>query len=129
MSEKPTTGMFCWNELMTRDTEGAAKFYSELIGWKPTPGAMPGLDYTLMKVGDKDAGGMMAMPAEVSDQVPAHWMSYVTVEDVDAAAAKVAGLGGTLLVNPQDIPGVGRFCVVQDPGGATLSLITFPRGE
>lgn len=124
--EKPAVGMFCWNELMTRDTEGAGKFYSELLGWKPTAGAMPGMDYTLMKVGDKDAGGMMAMPAEVPEHVPSHWMSYITVEDVDALAKKTTELGGQLLTGPQDIPEVGRFCVIQDPTGATVGLITFP---
>lgn len=124
--EKPATGMFCWNELMTRDTESAGKFYSELLGWKPTAGAMPGMNYTLMKVGDKDAGGMMAMPAEVPEQVPSHWMSYITVEDVDALAKKTTKLGGQLLTGPQDIPEVGRFCIIQDPTGATVGLITFP---
>ncbi|MDH3890092.1 MAG: VOC family protein [candidate division Zixibacteria bacterium] len=130
MSEgKPTAGMFCWNELMTRDTEGASKFYSELLGWSPTDSGMPGMKYTLMKVGDKDAGGMMTMPPEVPEQVPAHWMSYVTVDDVDAAAAKAPELGGQVMHGPADIPGVGRFCVVQDPGGATFGMITFPKGE
>ena len=126
MAEKPTHGMFCWNELMTRDTAAAGKFYAELIGWTPTDSGMPGMDYSMMKVGDKDAGGMMAMPAEMPAEVPSHWTAYVTVDDVDAAAGKVESLGGKLLVPPQDIPTVGRFCVVQDPTGAALGLITFP---
>ena len=53
--------------------------------------------------------------------VPAHWMSYFTVDDVDAAAAKVKELGGNVCVPPTDIP-VGRFAVVSDPAGATFSL-------
>ena len=126
MSEKPVQGTFCWNELMTRDTAAAGKFYADLIGWKPTDSGMPGMDYSMMKIGDRDAGGMMKMPAEMPAEVPSHWMAYVTVDDVDAAAAKVDGLGGVLLVPPQDIPNIGRFCVVQDPTGAALGLITFP---
>lgn len=126
MAEKPAHGTFCWNELMTRDTAAATKFYSALIGWNPADSGMPGMNYTFMKAGETNAGGLMAMPAEIPAEVPSHWMSYVTVDDVDATAGKVEGLGGKLLVPPQDIPGVGRFCVVEDPTGAALGLITFP---
>ncbi len=120
--EKPAVGTFCWNELMTRDIEAAKKFYSELIGWNPTDAGMPGMDYTLLKIGDKDAAGMMAMPDEVPKEVPSHWMAYITVDDVDAAAKKTTELGGTVIHGPQDIPTVGRFCIIQDPTGATVSL-------
>lgn len=124
--EKPESGKFCWNELMTRDTEGSAKFYSALLGWTPTDSGMAGYSYTLWKQGETDVGGMMEMPKDVPAAVPPHWMSYVAVDDVDAVAAQVNDLGGTLLVPPQDIPDVGRFCILQDPSGATLGLITFP---
>ncbi len=121
--EKSAHGTFCWNELVTRDVAAAEKFYSELIGWKIVDASMTGMQYSLLKAGDKDAGGMMAMPAEVPAEVPSHWMSYITVDDVDAAAEKTKALGGTVLHGPEDIPTVGRFCVIQDPTGATVSLI------
>ena len=121
----PAQGMFCWNELMTRDPKAAGTFYSELLGWKPTDSGMPGMDYTLMKNGGKDAGGMMQMPAEIPAQVPSHWMAYIAVDDVDACAARVTKLGGQILHGPQDVPGVGRFVCIQDPTGAVVSLMTF----
>lgn len=122
--QKPTHGTFCWNELMTRDTDGAGKFYSALLGWKPEASPMPGMEYTLMKSGDKEQGGMMAMPADVPKEVPAHWLAYVAVDDVDALITKTKELGGQVLHGPMDIPEVGRFCVIQDPTGAVLGLIT-----
>ncbi len=122
--EKPTHGTFCWNELMTRDPEAAEKFYSELVGWQAADSGMPGMKYSMLKAGDQTAGGMMAMPDEVPAEVPSHWMAYITVDDVDAAIAKVADLGGTVLHGPMDIPTVGRFCTIQDPTGAVVSLIT-----
>lgn len=124
--EKPESGKFCWNELMTRDVEGSKNFYSALLGWKPADMPNAGITYTLWKQGEADAGGMMEMPKDVPAQVPPHWMAYVAVDDVDATAGKVNDLGGTLLMPPQDIPNVGRFCIMQDPSGATLGLITFP---
>ena len=124
-NEKPANGMFCWNELVTRDVAGAEKFYTELLGWKAVDSGMPGMKYTMFKAGGKDAGGLMEMPSEVPKEVPSHWMAYITVDDVDALAKKTTELGGNVLHGPQDIPGVGRFCVIQDPTGAVVSLMAF----
>ncbi len=125
MSEVKTIhGTFCWNELITRDMAGASKFYTELLGWKAVDSGMPGMDYTMLKAGDKDAGGMMTMPPDVPGEVPAHWMAYIAVDDVDAAAKKAAELGGEVFHGPEDIPNVGRFCIIKDPTGAVVSLIT-----
>ena len=52
-------------------------------------------------------------------------MTYVTVDDVDATAKNAQQLGGKVLMGPQDIPTVGRFCVIQDPQGAVISAIKY----
>ncbi|MEJ2703676.1 MAG: VOC family protein [Sedimentisphaerales bacterium] len=64
------------------------------------------------------------MPPECKGMPPT-WGVYVTVDDVDAPAARVEQLGGKLLQPPADIPNVGRFCVIQDPQGAALCAITY----
>lgn len=117
-------GAFSWNELMTNDVQGAKAFYGELLGWTLqdyTPGDM---DYTVIKAGDNDVGGMMTIPDQAKGMPPA-WGAYVTVDDVDATAARVEQLGGKVLVPATNIPEVGRFVVIQDPQGATLALITY----
>jgi predicted enzyme related to lactoylglutathione lyase len=58
-------------------------------------------------------------------QGPPHWGVYITVDDVDATAAKAQQLGATTIVPPTDIPNVGRFCTFQDPQGAVISAITY----
>ncbi len=120
------SGFFSWNELMTTNVEGARAFYTGLLGWTAEDKPMPemGMTYTLFKVGDTPVGGLMPMPAEAPDMPPV-WGSYVTVDDVDAAAKKARELGGSVYKEPTDIPGVGRFCVVGDPQGAFLGLIKF----
>jgi hypothetical protein len=55
---------------------------------------------------------------------PPHWLSYIQVEDVDAAVTQVESLGGKTHVPGTDIPTVGRFAVVADPQGAVFSLFT-----
>jgi uncharacterized protein len=67
-----------------------------------------------------------SMPPQAQG-MPQHWMCYVTVNDVDAVAKNAQELGGKILMGPQDIPTVGRFCVIQDPQGAVISAITYAK--
>jgi len=117
-------GRFCWNELITHDVAAAKQFYSEMFGWQMEDAECGGIDYTTLKVNDDEIGGIMKTPAEAGE-MPPMWGGYVTVEDVDVSAAKATKMGGSICVSPQDVPDVGRFCVIKDPQGAMLSLFSF----
>jgi predicted enzyme related to lactoylglutathione lyase len=112
-------GDFCWEELHTSDPEAAARFYADVFGWsiESTPMEFP---YWIAKNGDQMVAGFMRQPPE-APQRPA-WLSYVAVADVDASAAQAVSLGGIVLVPPSDIPEMGRFAVLADPGGASFAL-------
>jgi predicted enzyme related to lactoylglutathione lyase len=115
---------FCWYELMTTDTAAAGRFYSGVVGWDLEEGQGDMAFYTTFKTpGGVMIGGMMG----ISQDMAAHgmrpgWIGYVAVDDLDAATAKVAELGGTVHRPPSDIPGVGRFSVIADPFGAVVQL-------
>ncbi|OBQ46002.1 VOC family protein [Halodesulfovibrio spirochaetisodalis] len=119
-------GVFSFNELITSDLESAKKFYGELFGWefRETETIYGNLYLVAMK-GDKVVAGMMLREGNVPDDVPLIWDQYVTVDDVDASARKVLEIGGKVMLPPTDIEGVGRFCVVLDPQGVGLNLITY----
>ena len=119
-----THGAFSWNELMTTDPAAAKRFYSELFGWETEEMTMENMTYTVVKTGGEGVGGIMAIPPEASG-APPHWGAYVTVDDVDSAVRSAEKLGGKIMVAPRDIPGVGRFAVIQDPQGAVISMITY----
>lgn len=120
----PVHGQVCWTELASKDVETAKKFYSELFGWQLKESKVSDtMQYTEHSNNGIPQGGMFQMGAEFGE-APSHWMSYIAVDDVDTSAAKVTELGGNICVPPTDIPNVGRFCVINDPTGATLSLIT-----
>jgi predicted enzyme related to lactoylglutathione lyase len=121
----PANGAFCWNELATTDLESAQNFYKTLLGWeiKESSASGGGMVYNEIVVAGQHVGGLYKMGPEFG-QTPSHWMAYVAVDDVDAKARQVWELGGKVCVPPTDIPKVGRFCVVNDPTGATLALIT-----
>ena len=121
-------GAFSWFELMTSDVDGAKKFYANLFGWATEAMPMGDMNYTIVKVGEEGLGGIMATPPQAAGSPP-NWGVYVTVNDVDATARKAEELGGKILVPPTDIPNVGRFCVLQDPQGATISAITYTMND
>ena len=117
-------GALSWNEWMTTDVAAAQPFYGAWFGWETEEFLGAGMPYTLIKVDGNAVGGMMTLPPECTGRPPA-WGVYVTVADVDATARQVESLGGKLLRPPEDIPDIGRFCVLQDPQGATLCAITY----
>ena len=119
-------GMFSWCELMAKDIDAAKNFYSSLFGWKLEEMSMPGMTYTVVKCGDNGIGGMMQTP-KGAEQCPPMWTCYVTVDDVDLTAKTAQEMGAKIMVGPQDIPGVGRFCLIRDPQGAMINAITYKR--
>ncbi len=125
-------GKVVWRELMTKDFEGAKKFYGALFGWnwQEMPIGDTGMTYTIILAGETGVGGMMdASKLPNSEQIPSHWLAYVSVADVDAAAKKAQDLGGKLLAGPDDIPNVGRFAVVQDPQGGVIAPFHHIQGD
>jgi uncharacterized protein len=116
-------GTFSWVDLATSDAESAKSFYEALFGW--THEDMPtgnGTYSMFRKNGQYVAAAAELREQERSQGIPPHWNSYVTVEDVEAAAAKVGELGGNVLVEPFDVLEVGRMAVVSDPTGAVFQL-------
>ena len=120
---KPAQGTFLWNELAAKDPAKSGTFYTELLGWETTEVPMPDGTYTLFRSGGNDSGGMYQIMPE-HGPMPRAWVSYVAVDDVDAAAAKVKELGGLVLTEPFDVPNTGRICLITDPDAATIGLMT-----
>ncbi len=119
-------GTFYWNEFMATDPAAAEAFYTGVLGWSTDKMDMPqGGQYTVFKQGDQPVGGMMDIAnTQAPAGTPAHWFSYIAVDDVDASCAAVKGSGGQVLSDPFDVEGVGRIATVQDPNGGMIGLMT-----
>jgi predicted enzyme related to lactoylglutathione lyase len=82
--------------------------------------------YDMIGINEVPFGGINPLdPKESEAGVPSHWISYVGTPDVDATTKKVAELGGKVVMEPMDIPTVGRFSVVTDPTGAYFCPMTW----
>jgi predicted enzyme related to lactoylglutathione lyase len=58
--------------------------------------------------------------------VPPNWLPYVFVNDPAGLAARVAGLGGRVLLTPSPDLRKGSLAVVADPTGAVVALQKYP---
>jgi len=114
---KATVGKFVWRELTTTDMARAEAFYTELFGWRveQTPMA-DGKTYPLLVGPTGHFGGLMQL-----EGVPSNWLTYVEVENVDAATERAVALGAQVIVQPRDIVDVGRFSIILDPQGAAIA--------
>src|SRR5215475_2957109 len=120
-------GTFTWAELACREVDGAKAFYGAVLGWEGDthPFADGTSSYTEFQLpgGERPFAGMVQMNEMWPDDVPAHWMAYFAVADTDACADRAASLGGTVSVQPFDLPHVGRIAVLNDPQGAAFSVL------
>ncbi|HQR10374.1 MAG TPA: VOC family protein [Casimicrobiaceae bacterium] len=106
-------------ELNTSDVARAKTFYTQLFDWKLEDMQMSAGNYTMIGVGEGTGGGMMQHPVPGA---PSMWLSYVLVDDIEAATRKVRALGGTVLKDKTEVPGMGWFAVIADPTGAHLGI-------
>jgi uncharacterized protein len=136
-------GSLNFNNLNSRDPEGAKAFYGSVFGWETLPmtgGAQawrqPGYgDYLEartpgMRQGMADMGApagfedVVATLMPIADDAPAHWSVTFAVDDADTTAERAAELGGQVVVPPMDAPWV-RMTVISDPQGATFVASKF----
>ena len=120
-------GSISWSELLTRDTMAAGKFYSGLFGWTMKDISMQDMTYTLFSKGSTQAAGMMSIRKEWGP-MPSNWLTYFAVDDCDARADRAKRLGGKIGHPPTDVPGIGRFSVLQDPQGAFFAILQSSAG-
>jgi predicted enzyme related to lactoylglutathione lyase len=107
-------------ELSTQDVSKAKEFYRGLFDWKLEDQTMgDGSSYTMVRPGEGPGGGMMKHPMPGA---PSAWLPYVEVADVGRSTKKARELGGTIIRDKTDIPGMGAFSIVTDPTGATIGL-------
>jgi predicted enzyme related to lactoylglutathione lyase len=134
-------GAVNFNTLQTRDRAAAETFYRAVFGWGVLDLGGGGVMWSLPGYGDhleSFTPGMRENMAELDapkgfedvvaainvlgdDQpdTPAHWSVTFGVDEADATAARAKELGGTVLMEPTDVPWA-RMTVVADPAGATF---------
>jgi predicted enzyme related to lactoylglutathione lyase len=110
----PSAGEFCWESLSTSDSKAAIAFYTKVYGWQIKEFA-PGMPYF-------DANGKQVASFMEDKKIPTHWLSYVAVSKLGESRDRAKRLGAKILMEEIPVPGIGKFAVIQDTVGATISL-------
>jgi predicted enzyme related to lactoylglutathione lyase len=114
MSKHPITHI----ELSAVDPKTAGKFYGDLFGWKVEE--VPEMNYVMFENEEGHGGGFVSVGEQgfsAGDILP-----YVSVDDIDAALARVGELGGSTVVGKTEIPGMGWYAIFTDPTGNRVGL-------
>ncbi|MEU2287325.1 VOC family protein [Streptomyces sp. NPDC013178] len=119
-------GTPAWNELLTFESVGVAKFYETVFGYEQEAVVSADFDYVTLRVAGRPVAGIQGVGNTLPRDRGPHWMTYFEVADADEAVAEVVRLGG-YVVNPARDSVHGRVATVADPEGARFSLIQDPR--
>lgn len=112
---------FDWHELQTRDCARAVRFYEAMFGWT-TEDASAGSPRERHLCRREDAPIGAITISQAPPQVPAFWLPFLSVSDLDGVVARARTLGARVLREPAAVPGAGRLAVMVDPRGAICGL-------
>ena len=116
------TGKIGWIDITVADADGLRDFYANVVGLKPEGVSMGEYeDYNMTMPGSGEPVCGVCHARGGNADIPGGWLVYFVVEDVDTSAAACVEGGGKLVVEPRGLAG-GRFCVIEDPSGATAAL-------
>lgn len=117
-------GRIEWLDLTVHDARRLRDFYSAVVGWKAQDvdmGTYSDYNMNLPEGGDTIAGICHARGPNA--KLPPQWLVYVRVASVYDAAETCRQKGGQVLDGPKRM-GSSDFCVIQDPSGAVMALLS-----
>lgn len=115
-------GALSMNELQTRDFDAAARFYGTVFGWEVERIEQDGrLMYGSVKLDGRLIAGLLPIGEGFPAEMPANWLPYFGVADLEDSMAAVGKLGGRAMTEPMQVPS-GRFAAVKDAHGARFAL-------
>lgn len=119
---KQAVGSIGWVDLTVPDADRVRDFYAQVTGWKPEPVDMGGYsDYTMTQPESGEGTAGVCWQRGGNADLPAQWLIYVIVADLDASMASCRELGGEVISGPKTM-GAARYCVIRDPAGAVSAL-------
>ncbi len=121
-SEGAGLGAIGWIDLTVEDAGAVRDFYAAVCGWTSSGVGMGDYeDWCMERPDNGEAVAGICHRRGPNADIPEGWMVYVTVDDVEAAAARAVEHGGAVLLGPRAMGG-GVVAVIRDPAGAVLAL-------
>jgi len=114
-------GKICYLEIPANVAEDAAKFYTDIFGWKVRPRGDGNLAFD-------DSGCVSGTWVKEADRTPdERTRVYIMVDDIRATLRQIEQARGKVLTPRTDIgPGMGAFAAFADPVGNEFGLYEEP---
>ena len=122
-------GKFVWFDLFTHDLKSASHFYEELFGWSFYPEKSGRKIVNTITREGIPIGNAIQINRKKNKLRKSRWLSYMSVENVDASVKLVEQNHGTVFMRPKELPNRGRVAVVKDPLGAVFAMVTVSGGD
>ncbi len=126
-STRAAIGSIAWLDLTAPDANELREFYSAVTGWKATAVDMG--EYNDWTMNEPETGAVVAGICHARGHnlgLPAQWLSYVIVANLDESFEQCRKHGGTVLAGPRELGSYGTMGVVRDPAGASIALMQLP---
>ncbi len=126
---QPALGQIGWIDLTVAEADAAREFYTAVIGWSASPVSTGDYDdYALLPPGSPSAVAGVCHARGANAGLPSVWLPYFIVADAQRSLDEALARGAQLLRRMQSY-GAGRFCVLQDPAGASFALFESGNSE
>ena len=122
---KPEVGSLGWFDLTVPNAEEVKDFYSKVVGWKYEPVPMANNEYHDYNMKAPESGMTVTGICHtrgVNADLPAQWMLYINVNDLNQSINECKTSGGKIIAGPKDMGKFGKYCVIKDPAGAVCAL-------
>lgn len=108
-----------WQEVWSDDPAASQAFYRQIGQYQAGEKQLGEHNYPFLRVGNDAAFGFVKKP---DPQIGNTWVSYIKVDNVQQAVARVTAAGGNILMAPSEDIRQGTVAIVSDPAGAGLVL-------
>ncbi|TMB69878.1 MAG: VOC family protein [Deltaproteobacteria bacterium] len=107
-------------ELLSKDPAKLSDFYEKVFAWKIQH--FPEMNYRVVETGGQGGinGGIMQPKHE--EPWPGNMTFYIDVDDLADYRKRIIAAGGKILVEEQEVPGMGAFSLFTDPEGRMMGL-------
>jgi uncharacterized protein len=121
--QKKSFGRIEWVDLTVPAADNIRDFYHQVVGWGHANVSMGDYnDYTMTIPDSGEPAAGVCHARGMNSGLPAQWLIYVTVPDLDKSIERCLTLGGRIVHGPINMGDTSRFCVIQDPAGAVMAL-------
>jgi predicted enzyme related to lactoylglutathione lyase len=133
LADRPSTehhvGKVIWAELVTPNLTGAEQFYAGLFGWSFRDLSSGDTHYAVALLGGDRVAGIVQHIIRPGEKRQPAWLTFISVQDVDAATRIAVSNGGKIVIAPRTHESRGRQAILADPQGAVFAVLASVSGD